>query len=240
MISESRSSVQLTDGRTVRLGTPPARLEDFTGQQFGDVTVLGYGRLKRFPAGFQHHVWVIRCSCGHLWEATTGNLRHGHVRRCLSCSRTRGNARYHGKSKTAEYRSWWMMRYRCSAPLNSGYPNYGGRGIRVCRQWCNSFAKFFEDMGPKPSPDHSIDRIDNDGPYSPENCRWATREQQASNKRHGNGPPRRFTIAGKTGNISQWARRLGISRERVRQRLLKYPPEVALMTPKGEQPTISA
>jgi hypothetical protein len=127
------------------------------------------------------------------------------------------------------------MRRRCSDPLNSGYPNYGGRGIRVCRRWCNSFTNFIEDMGLKPTPSHSIDRIDNDGPYSPENCRWATREQQSSNKRPGGGPPRIFTIGDRTGNMSEWARWLGISRERVRQRLLNHPPEVALTTPRGER-----
>lgn len=89
----------------------------------------------------------------------------------------------HGKSKTPEYRTWAAMRHRCS---NLKDRNYGGRGITVCERWLHSFAAFYADMGPRPSAGHSIDRVNNDGNYEPSNCRWATRLQQASNRRrHG-------------------------------------------------------
>lgn len=236
--------VQLATGPTVILPKPPANLEDFTGRWFGSLVVLGYGGCRHFTYG-PRHFWVVKCFCGHVWKVQTGALRHGGTRHCANCKgrrgirrrkkpwKTRNSTRFHGGSDTPEYKTWHGMCQRCYNPLNSGYPNYGARGIRVCRRWRLSFKNFLDDMGPRPSPELSIDRIDNNGPYSPENCRWATREQQEGNKRHRRGPRRIFTIGGKTQCMSAWARDIGITNERVRQRLLKYPPEVALTMPKG-------
>lgn len=118
------------------------------------------------------------------------------------------------------------MRMRCLNRNSKDWSNYGGRGITICQAWLDSFEAFFADVGAKPSPKHSIDRINSDGNYEPSNCRWATIIQQAGNRR-GN---RRITFGGETLLLSEWAKRLGICNASLFERLAKWPVEKALGT----------
>src|SRR5262245_50975043 len=136
----------------------------------------------------------------------------------------------HGR-RTPEYKSWDLMKSRCYNPHDRSYARYGGRGITVCKRWRYSFANFLADMGPRPSPRHSLDRFpDQNGNYEPGNCRWATRKQQANN-RHGN---RLLTHEGLTLTTSQWSERLGMPRYLLYLRFrLGWSVAAALTTPKA-------
>lgn len=120
----------------------------------------------------------------------------------------------HGLSGTPEHRLWQAMRRRCNNPNTNDWPKYGGRGIRVCEAW-NDFPTFLRDMGPRPSPAHSIERGDVNGDYTPQNCRWATSLEQANNKR-GN---RLLTLRGETKTLAEWCRALGADYDAAKRRL---------------------
>ena len=121
-----------------------------------------------------------------------------------------------GGRRTAEYAAWIHMIQRCNNPSNPRFQDYGGRGIRVCERW-EEFSNFIHDMGLRPSTGHSIERINNDGNYEPNNCRWATRKQQGSNKRNNTN----ITCDGVTQTIAAWADQLGVSQQKLRHRVKK-------------------
>lgn len=118
--------------------------------------------------------------------------------------------------KTPGYRAWQQMRQRCCNPNQIGFERYGGRGITVCERWNSSFADFIADVGQRPSPDHSIERKDNDGNYEPGNCVWATMREQNNNRRN----TIYLTHAGRTLPLAEWAREVGIGYTTLKERLV--------------------
>ena len=134
----------------------------------------------------------------------------------------------HGMYRTPEYKAWAQMKDRCFNPNHKRYSDYGGRGITVCDRWLNS-KHFLADMGSRPTAEHSLDRIDNDGNYCPDNCRWATKTEQENNKR--NNKPL-ITIENDTYTIAQWAEKMGFSARVIKNRLKRGWSEYkAVMTP---------
>jgi hypothetical protein len=133
-----------------------------------------------------HRQWLCRCECGSKKVIFGTNLKRGLSRSCGCLQRelqtkplTHGQS---GRRRTSEYIAWFNMKQRCYNPQYTRYKNWGGRGIRVCDRWLNSFENFLIDMDSKPSPEHSLDRKDNDGDYEPSNCRWATDMEQRRNR----------------------------------------------------------
>lgn len=148
---------------------------------FGSYTVLGDGS----PDPKNRRV-LCRCSCGVEREVDAGKLRSGRSTCCKSCaakSPDRITNLRHGMSKSSEYSAYRSMIKRCKNPEYHNYKDYGARGINVCSRWQESFESFINDMGLKPSREHSIDRVDNDGNYEPGNCRWALPVEQQANRR---------------------------------------------------------
>lgn len=121
----------------------------------------------------------------------------------------------HGMSKSSEFEAWHSMKQRCSNPNYKNYKWYGGRGIRVCDRWLNSFTDFYGDMGKRPSNKYSLDRIDVNGNYEPDNCKWSTAKEQHNNKRTN----KVIEVNGRTQTIQQWCDELGINSHTVYKRL---------------------
>lgn len=188
---------------------------DLTGQRFGRLTVI-----DRAPNRGPHVCWKCRCDCGRYSEPMAQTLRVGGAQSCGCIQREKaaaigGRSRTHGRTGDPIYQTWANMIRRCEDPKNKSFAIYGGRGIRVCRRWRESFETFLADMGDKPSPAHSLERIRTSGDYTPENCTWATKTEQANNRRSN----RLLTAAGQTATLAEWARMLGCNRSAIHYRI---------------------
>lgn len=184
------------------------------GEVFGRLVTV---RLDTERSCAKRSYIVCLCSCGNEVSVYRSNLVSGTTQSCGCLARERNKAAHtvHGYSHLPEYGIWVNMRHRCTNPEAEGYARYGGRGIKVCKRWLKSFSNFYKDMGSRPSPEHTLDREDNDGPYSKENCRWATKAEQSRNRRS----TRLITYGGKTQCLSDWAAQTGLRRETIAYRL---------------------
>ena len=203
-----------------------SRIHDLTGQRFGRLAVLSLDPVRTNQGSAR---WRCICDCGTERIVSAASLKPGGTRSCgcLASEDTVARNKTHGKTNTPEYAAWGGMMRRCFNSADKSYRNYGLRGITVCERW-HSFENFYADIGPRPTPKHGIDRIDNDGPYSPDNCHWATRGEQARNSRR----TRHLTFKGETLCIADWAKRTGISAGRIRDRIEhNWPVEQALTVP---------
>jgi hypothetical protein len=202
------------------------KAHDISGQTFGRLTAIC--PIERNNLG--RALWLCVCDCGTEAKVITANLTAGVTKSC-GCIRLEGNARKHGCYETPEHNSWAQMHKRCKAKRGTHKRLYVDRGISICKRWV-LFENFHADMGERPKG-MTLDRIDNDGDYTPENCRWATARQQANNRINN----KKITFCSKTMNLSQWARRYGISPETISCRIKRgWPVEKALTEPvRGRQ-----
>lgn len=150
---------------------------NLNGHKFGRLVVLKEIKERSNAGGI---VWECRCSCGKNILVKSGNLRSGHTKSC-GCLKLEVLTK-HGLINTSEYTVWQMMLQRCNNSNHSNYRDYGGRGIKVCKRW-HDFENFIADMGNRPSYKHTIDRINNNKGYEPNNCKWSTPIEQQSNRR---------------------------------------------------------
>lgn len=200
------------------------RIKDATGQRFGRLRVVGLSRQDQKGMA----IWECVCDCGSTVEIKGSYLREGTKScGCLHKEVMGNTKRIHGMCRSLEYNTWTRMKQRCHNPSNPKWSSYGGRGISVCERWRESFENFLEDMGPRPDG-YSIDRINNAADYTPLNCRWATRTEQARNTRRNH----LIFVNGRGQTSGQWAEETGIHEKTITNRIkLGWKPEAAISNP---------
>lgn len=204
-----------------------ARLKDLTGMRFGRLVVL-----ERAENINNKTMWLCQCDCGNKKTIEAHSLKIGETRSCGCLQREiQGNlARRHGMTSHPLYKKYRRMVERCENPNCKSYKDYGGRGIKICPEWRNDFMKFYHwAIQAGYDGTKSIDRIDNDGDYSPENCRWATKLEQDNNRRTN----RFLDYNGESHTMAEWGRITGIGQSLIRSRIenLGWSVEKALTTP---------
>lgn len=210
-----------------------------TGQRFGRLVVIGEATPSDpTPGGTQSRMrWLCRCDCGVERVVLRASLTSGNTKSC-GCYRveegikkgkaTKKHGGYVGNYPSPEWYTWSSMKSRCTNPKNPGYKHYGGRGITICERWA-SFENFLADMGKRPSDELSLDRIDVNGPYAPDNCRWATVKQQTRNTRRSVF----VEFRGETKTVAEWCEIVGLCRNEYEARTKKgrMAPQEALSLP---------
>lgn len=200
-------------------------MENHTGKKFGKLTVISKSKRKN-----KKTYCTVKCDCGKVYDVLLYSLKRGDSKSCGCARNYKLMNLVHGKTGTSEYRSWAHLKGRCNNPNDIKYPLYGARGIKVCFGYINSFKNFFTDLGLKPTPDYSVDRIDNDMNYSCGKCeecikngwkinvRWGTEEQQQGNRRNNHW----IEYNGEKMIIANWARKLNINAKRLWKYLKRH------------------
>ena len=203
-----------------------SRLIDIVGEKYNMLTVVE--RLPNDRSGST--VWLCKCDCGNYTKVRGKNLKNGAVKSC-GCLKQISHTKTHGKSQTRIYNTWASMKSRCLNPNDNSYFRYGGRGICVCEEWINSFESFYDwSMKNGYTDSMTIERIDNNGNYCPENCRWATQKEQCRNRRTNAV----FEYMGEKHILTEWCEILNLEYKLVHNRIRKHgwSFERAVSTPK--------
>jgi hypothetical protein len=212
---------------TSEIKKPPyCSIEEFTGKRYGYLVVIR--RLDK-------QKWLVRCDCGKEKSMYRCALLKGNTKSC-GCYKKEGckiwNRRHGacaGGKNSPEFRVWSSVKNRVLSQKSAIFHNYGGRGIKICDRWKDSFENFLEDMGYRPNLSYTLDRIDNNGDYEPGNCRWATYKEQGRNRRTN----MRITHNGETLASAEWAERLGIKAATIRARIRRGLSTQEAFTPVG-------
>lgn len=201
--------------------------KDITGQRFGRLIVLQLQEIRQLSVHARAAFWLCQCDCGHTKIILGQNLRNGKTRSCGCLQPEIVSGRYKKFTKHPLWAIWTNMLQRCKSVNHPSYHNYGGRGIFVVDAW-QSFEQFIQDVGDRPTSQHTLDRIDNNGPYGPGNTRWATRAEQRRNARHAH----LITFLDQTLCVTDWSKVTGIPRPTLSDRLRRgWSDERTLTTP---------
>lgn len=196
------------------------RCRDLTGQKFGRLTVIGLDESKNTRKTY----WICQCECGGIKSARSDSLLCGAIKSCGCMKREQDKVNLgrtiHGQEGTRLYLIWQKMKDRCLNTNNSHYHRYGGRGIKVCDEWHNSFVPFYEwAINNGYTEELTLDRIDNDGNYEPSNCRWVTMQEQCNNR----SSNIKITIGNATKTLLQWCEIFEVDYRTVLSRYHRFP-----------------
>lgn len=205
------------------------------GRKIGMLTILERVELSGRKDG--DHAYLCSCECGGTVVARWKSLQNGCRTSCGCLYAAREEKHQQHRADGLSLRKHPLgvtyngMIKRCYEVQRMNYKHYGGRGITVCDTWRNAFSAFVRDMGPKPTQKHTLDRIDPNGNYEPGNCRWATKEEQHTNKRVSVVPIYRATIRGKENTVAAWARKFGVDDEKIKRHIREgVAPDVAVIS----------
>lgn len=201
----------------------PKAIKYQVGEKMGSCIYIGGDEWIQYKYQKNRFANFICPFCGNNFKSIISAIKNGRTVSCGCYSKNKNKKIFttHGLTKSPEWASWKSMKARCCNKNSKAFKNYGGRGIKICDEWINSFENFYKDMGPRPK-NHSLDRINNDGDYCKQNCKWSTYNEQQNNKRQNHN----IEYNGLVKNISMWAKYYNVPRGLISGRIVrKWPVE---------------